>query len=545
MNDVKEVFRLKFELKKSNRTIAKSLGMGRTSVANYVTRFAFSGLSWPLSEDLSHSELMKRLMMRSEIVLPSYAKPHPDFKNVYLELKKKAVTLMLLWDEYRLAHPDGYGYTQFCCHYKKWQKHLSVVMRQEHVAGDKMFVDYSGMRVPVVNRETGEVQMAEVFVAVLGASNYTYAEASYSQNSSCWIMAHVRAFEYFGGVPQALVPDNLKSGVQKPCRYEPLINANYYDMASYYGTSVMPARVYKPKDKAKAEGGVCLVQRWILARLRQCVFFSLEELNAAIWELLIKLNNKPMQKIKKSRLELFEEIEKITLKPLPQRAYPFTELQVARVNLDYHFEVDKHYYSAPYTLEGEVLQIRLTPNVVEGFFDGKRVVSHRRRFQNYKHTTHTEHMPEGHQRHAKWGPERIVTWGHNIALSVGMMCEAIMATKKHPEQGCRSALGLIRLEKKHGKERLIKACGRAMSLRANSYTTVKMILENKTENVAASQEVMPFAKNELHENIRGADYYETQNRGESEYDSGRNVNKNVSNAIVDDGQFAQDTHKPA
>lgn len=544
MHDIKEVFRLKFELAQSNRYIAKSLGVGRTTVGEYVERFTRCGLSWPLPDIVSHSELMDRLFARPAVVGPVRSKPLPDFKAMYLELKKKAVTLMLLWDEYRLEQPDGYGYTQFCEHYRRWQQHLSVVMRQEHAAGDKMFVDYSGMTVPVVDRETGEVRLAEVFVAVLGASNYTYAEASFSQNSCSWIMAHVHAFEYFGGVPLALVPDNLKSAVKTPCRYDPLINQNYYDMASYYGTSVMPARVRKPKDKAKAEGGVCLVQRWILARLRKRIFFDLADLNAALAELLIKLNNKPMQKIKKSRKQVFDEIERSTLQPLPSRSYQFTELKKARVNIDYHIEVEKHYYSVPHTLEGEQLEVRLTQNIVEAFFDGKRVASHKRSYRPYKPTTLKEHMPPEHRRHTEWSPDRVVRWGHNLAPDIGRMCEAIMATKKHPEQGCRSALGLIRLEKKHGRERLAKACQRALALRSNSYKTVQMILENKTENAPLPQESLPLATPRTkHDNIRGATYYKNQNTGENKHDTRTNAHQNVSDAAVHDGGLAQDANR--
>lgn len=544
MNQIKEVFRLKFGLKQSNRIIAESLGIGRTTVGVYVDRFIKAGLVWPLTEDLSHSQLMNRLFDRPGMVGPIHSKPLPDFKAMYFELKKKAVTLMLLWEEYRQNHPNGYGYTQFCEYYNRWREHLSVVMRQEHIAGDKMFVDYSGLTVPIVDRETGEVREAQVFVAVLGASNYTYAEASFSQNSCSWIMAHVRAFEYFGGVPSALVPDNLKSAVKTPCRYEPLINQNYYDMASYYGTVVMPARVRKPKDKALAEGGVCLVQRWILARLRKHIFFELADLNALIAELLIKLNNKPMQKIKKSRRELFEEIEKTALNPLPQRPYQFTELKKAKVNIDYHFEIDRHYYSAPHELRGEVLQIRLTQHTVEAFFDGKRVASHKRSYCAHKFTTVTAHMPPAHQRHSEWSPEFVKKWGHNLAPSIGKMCEVIMATKKHPEQGCRSSLGLIRLEKKYGKERLAKACDRALALGISSYKTVQMILANKTENAPLPQESLPFdGVQSVHENIRGAAYYQTQNTGENKNDTGRNTEQNVQDEIVNDGGLAQDANR--
>lgn len=538
MNEIKEVFRLKFELKQSNRSIAQSLGIGRSTVGDYVARFNKVGLSWPLPADMSHSQIMNQLFCRPEVVGPVHSKPLPDFKAMYLDLKRKGVTLMLLWDEYRMEHPDGYSYTQFCEHYKRWQWHLSVVMRQEHVAGDKMFVDYSGLTVPVIDRQTGEVRMAEIFVAVLGASNYTYAEASFSQDSRSWIMSHVRALEYFGGVPRAMVPDNLKSAVTRPCRYSPLINQNYYDMATYYGSCVMPARVRKPRDKAKAEGGVCLVQRWILARLRHRVFFSLEELNAAIAELLIKLNNKPMQKIKKSRREIFEEVEKAALLPLPSQSYQFTELHKVRVNIDYHFEVEKHYYSAPHALKGEPLDVRVTQNIVEAFLDGKRVVAHKRSYRPYKFTTLKEHMPPSHQHHAQWSPERVIRWGHNIAPNVGLVCEVIVAKKKHPEQGCRSALGVIRFEKKYGKERLIKACERAMVLRSASYNTVKMILENKTENAPLPQESLPFAPTlSRHENIRGAIYYQHENGG-NKNDTGTDTDQNVSDAIVNNGRLA-------
>lgn len=323
MRQIKEILRLRHDLGLSNRRIAKALKLSKTTVSNYLSRAKAAGFTWPVDENLSDSDIYKRIFALTSDYSNRPKKALPDCPSIHLELKKKGVTLRLLWEEYLEVHPDGYSYTQFCHYYKQWAKTLRLSMRQNHVAGEKMFVDYSGTGIDIIDPKTGEVKTAELFVAVLGASGYTYAEASWSQKSSCWIHSHINAFEYFDGVSQILVPDNLKSGVTKPCRYEPDINLTYQDMVTHYGAVVIPARSKKPKDKAKAENGVLLAQRWILAALRNRKFFSVGEANEAIWELLEKLNNKPMQKIKKSRKELYLTIEKSALKPLPPYKYIF------------------------------------------------------------------------------------------------------------------------------------------------------------------------------------------------------------------------------
>lgn len=505
MRSFQEVLRLKFELGHSNGTIAKILGISKTTVSTYLSRAKKAGVAYPLGPEISHSAVFAKLFAPEPSSVP-LSKPLPDFALIHLELKRKGVTLLLLWDEYRAVHPDGYAYTQFCHYYKQWKGKLRLSMRQDHKAGEKMFVDYSGGKLEIIDPQTGEIKEAEMFVAVLGASGYTFAEASLSQDSPSWIASHIRAFEFFGGITEILVPDNLKSGVTKPCRYEPLINQSYHDMARHYGAVVIPARVQKPKDKAKAEIGVCLVTRWILAVLRNRRFFSLAEANEAISGLLVKLNGRSMQKIKKSRKELFETIDCPALKPLLASAYTFAEFAVVRVNIDYHIEVDEHYYSVPYALQGKQVEVRLAETTVEVFFDGKRVASHRRSHHKYAPTTLPEHMPEAHKRYAEWTPSRLINWGASLCPEAGQLFEAIMKGRPHPEQGFRSCLGIVGLEKKYGKDRLTLACRRALVLRAYSYQTLKKMLENKVENTPVPQMDLPLLS-EPHENLRGASYF--------------------------------------
>ena len=377
MRRIKEVLRLHYESGLGRRQIGRSLGISHATVRGYLRRAEQAGLSWPLPDTLSDAQLEQRLFPPLNMV-PDGERPLPDWSSQYKELKRKGVTLFLLWQEYKAIYPEGYQYSRFCDLYRAWASKVDVSMRQTHKAGEKMFVDYAGQTLPVTNPQTGEIRQAQVFVATLGASSYTYAEATWTQTLPDWIGSHTRAFAFFGGVTEILVPDNLKSGVTTPCRYEPGLNRTYMDLAAHYGTAIIPARVRKPKDKAKVESSVLLAERWILASLRNRTFFSLNEANAAVAELLTHLNDRPFQKLPGSRREMFETLEKSTLKQLPASPYTYAEWEKARVHIDYHVEVDDHYYSVPYQLIKQRLDVRITAHTVECFLKGKRVASHRR-----------------------------------------------------------------------------------------------------------------------------------------------------------------------
>lgn len=505
MLKLRELLRLKLECGLSNRNIARSCNISRSTAADYLERFKRCGLTWPLPENLSDMELERLLFPSGVLVRPS--KPTlPDFSYIHNELKKKGVTLFLLWQEYRETHPDGYQYSWYCEIYRAWAGKLDVSMRQIHKAGEKTFIDYCGQTFPVTNRLTGEISDTQIFVAVLGASSYTYAEATWTQSLPDWTASHVRAFEYFGGCSDILVPDNLKSGVTNPCRYEPDINPTYSDLAGHYGVAVIPARVRKPKDKSKAEVGVQIVERWILAKLRNMTFFSLSELNETIGELLEELNDRPFQKLPGNRRSLFEKLDKPALKPLPKNHYEYAEWKRAKLNIDYHIEVDGHYYSAPYSLVKQRLDVRITSSVIEIFHKSKRVASHIRSFKKGIHTTIKEHMPRSHREYYGWNPSRIIAWGEKSGDSVGEVFEKIIASRSHPEQGYRSCLGIIRLEKKYEKDRLEAACKRALAIGSPSYKSVKSILKTGLDK----QQLLTTPESEPvdHHNIRGADYYQ-------------------------------------
>jgi len=468
MRKTREIFRLKFTCGLSNRKIAASSGVSRITVADYLFRAKVHGLDWPAIESLSEGDLEAKLFAKKAQPSDTKERGWPDFKRVHQELRhNKHVTLYLLWQEYKQEHPDGYSSVWFYEHYKAWRSKLDLVMRQDHKAGEKVFVDYcDGLY--LVNPETGDPVMTQLFVAVWGASNYTYAEASLTQELPNWIMSHVRAFEFFDCVPTIEVPDNLKSGVNKACRYEPDLNPTYQALADHYGFAVIPARPYHPRDKAKAEVGVQVAQRWILAALRHRRFSSVADMNAAIWELLEKLNTRPLKKLKKSRQELFLELDKPQALPLPAHRYEYATWKKARVNLDYHIEVDAHYYSVPCRLVHESVDVRTTATTVEVLFQGNRVASHARSGAKYKHTTLSEHMPVAHQKYASITPSRMMAWAKKIGPDTALLVSAILANRKHPEQGYRSALGLIRLERHYGADRLENASKRALQYKSYS-----------------------------------------------------------------------------
>jgi len=507
MRKIKDVLRLHFEAGLGQRVIARALTMSHVTVGDYLKRAARAGLSWPLPDELDETRL-ERLLFPPPVMIPADQRPLPDWATIHQELKRKGVTLGLLWEEYQSACPEGYRYSRFCDLYRAWVGTLRLSMRQVHVAGEKLFVDYAGQTLPIVDRRSGEIRVAQLFVAALGASSQTFAEVTWTQGLPDWIGSHTRAFAFYGGAPQIIIPDNLKSGVTKPCRYEPELNPTYAEMAAHYGCVVIPARVRKPRDKAKVEVAVQVAERFILARLRNRTFFSLAEANAAIRELVEQLNRRPFKTLPGSRQQLFDTLDRPALMPLPAQPYQFAEWQRARVNIDYHVEVDGHYYSVPYALIKEQLDVRLTATTVECLHKGQRVASHLRSFERGRHTTVAEHMPKSHRAYAEWTPQRLVNWAAKTGPSTAALAEAILASRAHPQQGYRSVLGLIRLAKTYSPERLEAACVRALALGACRLKSVASILKTGLDR----QPLPESADSQLsllpsHDNIRGATYY--------------------------------------
>lgn len=504
MRKIKDILRL-HGAGLSIRKIAAALNVSRSVVTTTLERARAAQIRWPLPEDIDEASLHKVLYGTSAAV-KNVDRPIPDWSQVHRELKRKGVTLQLLWQEYKAIHPDGYQYSWFCDLYRAWRGKLDVVMRQSHKAGEKLFVDYAGQTVAVIDPRTGEVRQAQLFVAVLGASNYSYAEATWSQTLPDWIASHERAFRFFGGVPEIVVPDNLKSGISKAHRYEPDVNPTYQDMATHYNVAVIPARAARPRDKAKVEVGVQIVQRWILARLRNHTFFSLVALNAAIAEHLEALNAKPFQKLPGSRKSTFESLERPALNPLPATAYVYAQWKKARVNIDYHIEVEGHYYSVPYQFVHEQVEVRITEFTIECFLKGKRVASHGRSLRRGRHTTVKAHMPPAHRHFADWTPERLADWAAKTGPATAELVQQIIASRAHPQQGYRTCLGILRLGDAHGKDRLEAAAVRALAVKAVNYRSMVSILKNGLD-----KQPLPDTDEALapigHANIRGASYY--------------------------------------
>lgn len=504
MRMIKEVLRLKFGLGLENRQIARSCSIPHSTVANYLRRAHATGLSWPLGADLSDAALEDRLFpvvpKRQDSTLPDFASMHAEL------LGYKHLTLELLWEEYKQGCPDGYQYSWFCELYGRWARKLDLVLRQEYRAGEKMFVDHAGPTVPVVEGQTGQVREGSIFVSVLGASNYTFAEAVWRRDLASWIGSHVRAVEFFGGAATVTIPDNWKTGVKNPCYYEPDLNPTYQDWAEHYGTVIIPARVRKPRDKAKVESGVLVVERWILAALRKRTFFSLAELNEAILALLVKLNQRKFRKLDTTRARLFEELERPALQPLPATPFTFAEWKKARVPPDYHVEIDRHYYSVPYQYVHEPVDARFSETTVEIFRKGQRIAAHGRSYLPGRHTTRPEHRPKQHQ-DLEWTASRMTEKGREIGPSTVAVLEQIMEARKHPELGYRSCLGCLRLAKRYSNERLEAACRRALALNACSYKSLQSILAKSLDRQPLEPREVPAAHLERHANVRGSDYY--------------------------------------
>jgi transposase len=497
--------RLKYALGASERQIAVSIGISRSTVAEYLRRAAVIGITWPVPERLDDAELERQLF-----TLASFdkhpARPLPDWNHIHRECKRRGVTLLLLWEEYRAEDADGYGYSRFCDLYRDWRNTISPTMRQTHGPAEKLFVDFAGDTVAVFDATTGEERRAQIFVAVLGASNYTYAQGRWTQGLPDWIGAHVDALHAIGGVPKAIVCDNLKAGVTTACRYEPGINRTYQEFAEHYNTAILPTRPRKPRDKAKVEGAVLIIERYVLAKLRNRRFFSLVELNAAIGEIVADLNAKIMRKLAVSRDELFAQIDRPALKPLPSAPYQYAEWKRCRVAPDYHVEIADHYYSVPSRLIREEVEARITDKTVEILHKGTRVASHARSFLRHRHTTTPEHMPSAHRRYAAWTPARMMREAGSIGPATIALVEAIMKAKPHPEQGFRACLGILRLARSYGSARLEAACRRGNDIGATSYGSIKSILQHGLDKAYASE--APLEEPSIqHGNIRGTSYY--------------------------------------
>lgn len=501
MRKIREVLRLKFDRGLSNREIALACSIGRTTVHEYLERAGRAGLKWPV--DIDDEQLDRLLFARGDFGSVT-SRPVPEWTEVHKELKRKGVTLCLLWQEYKAAHPDGYQYTQFCELYRAFLGTVDPIMRQKHKAGEKLFVDYAGQTVPVVNSKTGQIREAQLFLAVLGASSYTYAEATWTQGLPDWIGSHVHTLEYLGGLPEVVVPDNLKSGVTSPCRYEPELNPTYREFAAHYSITVLPARVRKPRDKAKVENGVLQAERWILAALRDRTFFDLAELNSAIREKLVEINNRPFQKLEGTRATAFEKIDRPVLRPLPEMRYEYAEWKRATLGPDYHVEVDGHYYSIPCRLIRKKVDLRITRKIIECFHNGERVASHPRSNIAGEITTTPEHMPPSHRHYMEQTPENLIASAERIGPDVSVFIKAIFdAVKQH--LGVRSSLGVLRLEKQYGADRLGSACRRALALQALSAKSVESIL--KTGLDRAPLPATALSSPIHHENLRGPHYF--------------------------------------
>jgi transposase len=511
MRKTQEVLRLRFELGLSQDQIARSCSIAQGTVSNYLKRARAAGVTWPLPEGWDQARLEEALFGQSPRRLYETRRPTPDFARLHQELQThRHLTLQLLWEEYRQNYPDGFGYSRFCELYHRWRRRLDVVLRQEHKAGEKLFVDYAGDTIPIHDPQGGPLRQASLFVAVLGASNYTYAEATWSQGLEDWLGAHIRTFEFLGAVPQLVIPDNARTGVSRACRYEPDLNPAYQELAQHYGVGVLPARPYKPRDKAKGENAVLVVERWVVAALRHRRFFSLSDLNQAIRELLEKLNHRPFRRRPGCRASLFQELDRPALGPLPAERFQLHHWTQARVNIDYHVQFDLHFYSVPYTLTGQLVEIRSTATTIEIFHRGQRVASHARSHQPYKATTVTEHRPKSHQQHLAWPPSRLVHWAQSVGPATAQLFAEILKSKPHPEMGYRSCLGILRLGTRYSNERLEAAARRAVSTGACSYHSVKSILERSLDRqpLETPSSSPPLA----HENLRGAAYFDLSSR---------------------------------
>lgn len=513
MRKVLDVLRLAYDQDRSQREIARCLALSQSTINEYLRRFTASGLSWPLPSDVDEAALDQRLFAYTERV-PVHGRAQPDWAVVHQELRRTGVTLHLLWLEYKAAVPDGYQYTQFCHHYHTWAARIDPVLRQTHAPGERVFVDYAGPTISVLDPTTGEDREAQLFVAVLGASNFLFAEATWTQTLPDWIASHIRMLEYFGGATSLVVPDNLRTGITLASYYEPEVNATYADWATHYATVILPTRVAKPRDKAKVESGVQIAERWILAPLRDYQFTSLIELNVEIVRLREAINDRPFQKLEGTRRTLFTTLEVPALRALPAERYELATWQTATVNIDYHIAVERRFYSVPYTLVRAKVRVRLTTTMVEVLHEGTRVAVHVRNTEasgRGRYTTDPAHRPKSHQAHLDWPPSRLIRWGAEIGPQTAAVVQHILEHRPHPEQGYRACLGLFSLRRRYDARRLEAACGRARTTGAISYRSVKSILVAGLDQLPCD-EPPPLRLPATHDHVRGAAYYRAETR---------------------------------
>jgi len=504
------------ECGRSQREIASSLSLAIGTICGYLQRARAVGLSWEVVRGMTDTDV-EAALFRDGGRNKAACRAAIDYAHVHHELHKSTATLHLLWSEYqegvgaRGGGLEPYGYSQFCGLYGAWRVRINPSMRRVHRAGEKAFIDYSGKKPRIFDQVTGEAREVELFVMVLGASNYTYSEATFTQKLPDFVGATIRGFEDFGGVPEVIVPDQLRSAVRGPDRYEPDINATYLDMAQHYGVSVVPARPRKPKDKAKVEGAVLIVQRWVLARIRRCTFFSLDELNQAIWALMVELNERPFQKLEGCRRSAFETLDFPALRPLPKVRYEFAERRDLTVNIDYHVEYEGRHYSVQYPRVHQHVEVRATGTIVEIFQNNERIASHQRSFgPRGTAVTNPAHRPENH-RDQVWPPERMIGWGAKFGPAVARVVELTIGRYVNPEQGYRACLGLLRVAERH-PARINAACERALSVptpggpkRKYIESILKKGLDQKQQTPQATRGSVP-----AHENVRGADYYDKE-----------------------------------
>ncbi len=505
VRDARTILRLTHDQGLSAREVAERLKVSKTTVSTYLLRAREVGLTaWPLPAEYEDDAVLQETLFR-RMGRPPRDRCEPHWPTVAAELKRKGVTLTLLWQEYRASHPDGYGYTWFCEAFTAFKRRTGATWRNRHEAGAVMQTDYAGQTVDIVDPETGEVHDAQIFVAVLGASSLTFATASLTQRLPDWVAGQCRALAYFGGVPKSIVCDNLKAGVAKPLWFEPTLNPTFAALAEHYDTTVLPTRVRKPRDKAKVEVAVQVVERWILARLRNTRFFSLDQLNRAIRDLLEELNERPMRNLGKSRRQMFEAIEREALAPLPTTPFEYAEWKTAKVHSDYHVDVERSFYSVPHGLIGRKVQVRLTHRTVEIFHNHKRVASHLRRSPHGGHATIPAHMPKAHQRYAERTPQSLIDQASRIGPNAALLVERMIRDRPHPEQGYRSAMGVLSLARRYEPERVEAACARALTINTTSYSSLAAILKPGLDRTRPERE--PLLPLPPHTNIRGPGYY--------------------------------------
>jgi len=479
-------------------TLLNSLGTGKKAIARQLGISKNTVKSYLAGSTLHQADYERQKQRLADL--------HGFFPYCSKELGRTGVTRQILWGEYRSRYPDGYSYTRFCEHFKVWSGIQHPTMHIEQIPGEKMYVDFCGEKLSIVDPETGEITDAEVFVSVLGHSGLTYVEACSSQKKEDFLRCITGALQYYGGVPRVLVPDNLKSAVDKANRYEPEINRDLIDLGNHYNLAIMPARSRKPRDKAWVERMVGIVYSRIFAPLRNNIFTSLADLNQAIGDLTDAHNSLPLQGRKESRLDLFEKEEKHLLQPLPTERYELKEYQLAKVMKNGHVQLhrDRHYYSVPYKHIGKQAKIVYTASHVSVYCDNQRIAYHIRDPRQYKYTTVKEHMPSSHQFVSEWNPEKFISWSARIDPIVHGYIKKVLENRSYPEQTYRSCVGILAFEKKAGKERLVAACQRATSFGVFNYKVIEQIIKNKLDRqpVEAEQGSLP-----MHGNIRGPEYY--------------------------------------